>query len=261
MRWRPVIAVTFLLSGLAAFIIYSEGALARRRPEAAPAAAVGTPLEAAGASVFRLVTELPPEPGDPSAPGTTVGGIGTVLFGRFVLTVAHAVNRGSGTTYLVDRKERVPLTPVARVEKADLALFLLPAGTRLPSFPYPIGDSETLRLGDSVALLEHEPAAGALFRPGAVAALRGSEAVSTVARGEAVFLMSLGLVAGESGAPVVAPRGGTYELVGLAQGTYIGPRQLAWAIRIEEILAALETLPRDSASPETRQFVRLCRGA
>jgi S1-C subfamily serine protease len=253
-----VVAVTFLLSGLAAFIIYSEGALARRRPEAPPAAAGGIPLEAAGCSVFRLVTELPPEPGDPAAAGTTVMGTGTVLFGRFVLTVAHAVGRDTATTYLVDGAERMPLTPVARVEKADLALFLLPAGTRLPSFPYPIGDSETLRLGDSVALLEHEPAAGALFRPGAVAALRGPEAVSTVARGEAVFLMSLGLVAGESGAPVVTPRDGSYELVGLAQGTYIGPRQLAWAIRIEEALQALGA-SRDAAASETRRFLRLCR--
>lgn len=258
MRRRPVIAITILLSGLAAFIIYSGGASARRTPATAPAAVVGTPLESAGTSVFRLVTELPPEPGDPSAAGTTVLGTGTVLFDRYVLTVAHAVHHGSGTTYLVDGAERVPLTTVARLEKADLALFLLPEGASLPSFPYPIGDSEALRLGDSVALLEHEPAAGALFRPGAVAALRGSEAVSTVAPGEAVFLMSLGLVAGESGAPVVAPRAGSYELVGLAQGTYIGPRQLAWAIRIDKALRALGS-SQGAAASETRRFLRLCR--
>jgi hypothetical protein len=253
-----VIAATFLLSGLAAFIIYSESALARRPVVAAPPAVGSVPLESAGSSIFRLVTELPPEPDDPSPAGTNVEGIGTVLYDRFVLTVAHAVGRDTGATYLVDGAERVPLRPLARLEEADLALFLLPAGRSLPSFPYRIGHSGTLRLGDSVALLEPDPAAGALFRPGAVAALRGPAAVSTVARGQAVFLMSLGLVAGESGAPVLARRDGTYELVGLAQGTYIGPRHLAWAIRIEEALGALEA-SRDAAASETRRFLRLCR--
>ncbi|MBI4169123.1 MAG: trypsin-like peptidase domain-containing protein [Acidobacteria bacterium] len=296
MRWRPVLAATILLSGLAAIILYSESALARWKagagagPGAEPppppgyddglcGEGGGSPLSAAGSSVFRLATEVAFDTGDSAPTKTHVEGSGTVFFGRFVLTVAHAVTldslettvktprgqvtipvdarRVSEATHLLDGKEKVPLTPLARVEEADLALFLLPEGKILPSFPYPIGDSEALRLGDYVALLERDSVAGVLFRPGAVAALRGSEAVSALARSESVFLMSLGLIAGESGAPVVALRDGSYELVGLAQGTYIGPRQLAWAIRIKE---ALETLSRSAASPEARQFLTLCRG-
>ncbi|MBI1951942.1 MAG: trypsin-like peptidase domain-containing protein [Acidobacteria bacterium] len=164
----------------------------------------------------------------------------------------------SEKTWLLSGNLRVPLTPVARDEEADLALFRLPDRTGLPSFPYPVGDSETLRLGDPIAVLGADPVAGPIFRPGSVAGLHGSAAMQSVTRGDRVFLMSLALASGESGAPILAARGGSYEMVGVAQGTYIGPRQLAWAIRIGP---GLESLARRDASDEVRRFVRLCRGA
>lgn len=235
-------------------------------------------IERAGSAVFPLLTEVEFDTGENTPGRATVEGTGTVLFGRYVLTAAHAVTqerlemtvrtprgdlvlpvmgpRVSERTWLLSGNLRVPLTPVARDEEADLALFRLPDRTGLASFPYPVGDSETLRLGDPIAVLGADPVAGPLFRPGSVAGLHGSSAIQSVTRGDRVFLMSLALASGESGAPILAARGGSYELVGVAQGTYIGPRQLAWAIRIGP---GLESLSRQDASDEVRKFVHLCR--
>jgi S1-C subfamily serine protease len=235
-------------------------------------------LKSAGASVFPLVTEVDFDTGEETPERATVEGTGTVFFGRFVLTVAHAVTlerlerrvrtatgemrlpvegrRLSEMTWLVAGERRLPLTPLARDAANDLALLLLPKGEDLPAFPYLIGDSESLDLGDPIAVLGRDPVAGVLFRQGSVAALRGSAGVARLSNSERAFLISLALTEGESGAPILAARGGAYELVGLAQGTYIGPRQLAWAVRIGP---ALEALARRDGSSRIRQFLRLCR--
>lgn len=235
-------------------------------------------IRAAGGSVFPLRTEVTFDTGEEAPEVSVIEGTGTVLFDRYVLTVAHAVTlerlektirtpRGDMTlpvdgrrisekTWLMAGDLRLPLTPVVRADKSDLAVFLLPRGVDLPSFPCPIGDSETLDLGDPIAVLGNDPVAGVLLRPGSVAALRGSGLVASLTRPEQVFLISLALTSGESGAPVVAARPEGWVLVGLAQGTYIGPRQLAWAIRIGP---ALEELSRMERSSDLQTFLRIWR--
>jgi hypothetical protein len=274
-------AQILLVCGMAALIACSGLALARLRSPAAGASGKPVPsLSAAGRSVFPLLTEVSFDTGEGTPTRTTVEGSGTVFFGRFVLTVAHAVTlerleatvrtprgertvpldarRTAETTYLMDGDEKIPLTALAQDAQADIALFLLPRGTHLPSFPYPVGDSEALELGDPVALLESDAMAGVIFRSGSVAGLRGTAAAATVSSSRDLFLISLGLTQGESGAPILGQRGGAHTLVGLAQGTYVGPRQLGWAIRIGPALRALE---RGRSSPEMREFRRLCCGA
>jgi S1-C subfamily serine protease len=243
-----------------------------------PWAGGGVSLGQAGASVFPLRTEVEFDTGEEEPQRAVVEGTGTVLFQRFVLTVAHAVTldrlevtlrtpRGEVTlpvegeplsvkTWLVAGEQRVPLVPLALDDKADLALFLLPRRADFPGFPYAIGDSEALEIGDSIAVLGSDRVAGVLVRKGTVAALRGSAPVERLSSSHRTFLISLALTEGESGAPIVVRREGAYSLVGLAQGTYIGPRQLAWAIRIGP---ALEALARRGGSAEIRKFVRLCR--
>ncbi len=274
-------ARALLYVGMAVLVVYSGVALARFRSETQLASEeTAVSLREAGRSVFHLVTEVAFDTGDEAPTRTTVEGTGTVLFDHFVLTVAHTVTlerlearvrtprgertvpldarRTSQTTYLLDEERRIPLAALARDAEADLALFRLPEGTSLPSFPYPIGDSEALELGDPVALLESDDIAGVIFRPGSVAGLRGTAAVSTVSPGKDLFLISLGLTQGESGAPILALRHGAHTLVGLAQGTYIGPRQLGWAVRIGP---ALRALVRGRSTPAIHEFRRLCCGA
>lgn len=276
MKRRPRLARPQVVPAAAALIIGAAIVAALVLDTARDARGLGS----AGSSVFALLTEVEFDSGEGPPTRVTLEGTGTVLFGRFVLTVAHATTqdrletmvrsphgtvtlpvetrRGDQKTWLLSGALRVPLTPLLRDPAADLALFRLPDNSGLPSFPYPIGDSETLDLGDPIAVLGTDPEAGPVFRPGSVAALRGSSVMKPVARSEGVFLISLALAPGESGAPVLAWRNGAYELVGLAQGTYIGPRQLAWAIRISP---ALEALSRAGAPEEVRRFVRLCRRA
>lgn len=245
-------------------LFYAGVATARRQgPSGGAPAGRGhaSPIVAAGAAVFPLRTEVRFDTDGGATHSTLVGGTGTILFGRYVLTVAHAVTvdrlevkvktrrgektrpvegrRLEETTWLVVDGEKIVLTPLARDTRIDLALFALPEGTSLPSLPCPIAGSDTLELGDSVALLSSDPVAGLMFRPASVTALRGSELVKSLTSNEHVFLVSLALTSGESGSPVVALGDRSCALVGLAQGTYIGPRQLAWAIRIDPALDAL----------------------
>ena len=197
--------------------------------------------------------------------------------GRDATSRAVPARTGAGTTWLVaDRSgRRVPLEPLARSSQADVAVFRLPAGENLPSLPYPPGDDTALQMGDAVAILGKDPVAGPLFRPGVVAALRSplgetSDAIiaaSIRSRSASIegalgpggpppaFLISLGLLSGESGSPILAMRRGGYQLVGLAQGTFVGPRQLAWAIRL---LPALRSLAQDDPSPGLRSFLARC---
>ncbi len=271
---RPARAKSLLVPGIIALLVGLGVVVGHLQPWSRGSA----PLRSAGSSVFPLLTEVDFDTGEEAPERATVEGTGTVLFGRFVLTVAHAVTlerlekrvrtprgamslpvegrRVSEQTWLVAGDRRLALAPVARDEQVDLALFLLPKGESLPVFPYPIGDSETLDLGDAIAVLGRDPVAGVLFRQGSVAALRGTAKAASLSDSERVFLISLALTEGESGAPILAARDGAYELVGLAQGTYIGPRQLAWAIRLAP---ALEAFSRRNGSSKIRQFLRLCR--
>lgn len=191
----------------------------------------------------------------------TLEGIGTVLFDRYVLTVAHAVSharleegiryseQGAGlpyvprsfqeNTYLLLPSGRAPLEPLARNEEVDVALFGLPADVSTPALPCAIGDSDSLRLGGPVLLVERDILAGPLVRPAAVAALRGSRKTAALAPSAQTFILTLGLVAGESGSPLLLSDDRSCELVGLAQGTYVGPRQLAWGIRVRDAMEAL----------------------
>lgn len=262
-----------LFPGIVVFIIASGAALVLW--ESASRASAG--LRSAGSAVFPLLTETEFDTGDNTPSTTRVEGTGIVLFNRFVLTVAHAVTqerleitmltpRGNVTlpvearrvsekTWLLAGDLRMPLVLLLRDAESDLALFRLPEKAGLASFPLPFGDSETLDLGDPVAVLASDPEAGAVFRPGSVAALRGAAAMKGVAKGDEVFLISLALTQGESGAPILVKRNGAYQLVGLAQGTYLGPRQLAWAIRI---IPALRALARRADTRDVRKFLRLC---
>ncbi len=269
-----------------ALLFWAGMAVAHRRgaPGVAPFSASpstgAVPLEAAGSAVFPLLTEVVFDTGEGPPQRSAVEGIGTVLYGRYVLTVAHATTldhleaqvrtprgtmtlpvdgrRLSETTWLVDGDRRSLLIPLGRDETVDVALFALPAQADLPSFPCPIAGDRPPVLGEPIALLGSDPQAGVMVRPASVTALRGPGLVGSVANVERVFLVSLALASGESGAPIIALRDGSCALIGLAQGTYLGPRQLAWAVRIDPALQAL-ALPAPAASEAPAGVVEFLR--
>src|SRR5213593_403251 len=98
-RRRPPAAKAFLLPGIIALVICLGVVVAHWQPWSRGSA----PLRAAGSSVFPLLTEVDFDTGEEAPERATVEGTGTVFFGRFVLTVAHAVT--------LDRLEKRVRTP------------------------------------------------------------------------------------------------------------------------------------------------------
>ncbi|MFQ5876606.1 MAG: trypsin-like peptidase domain-containing protein [Acidobacteriota bacterium] len=266
-----------LIGSLAAALLL--GGVVQGRPARERVTAGGPgPAPPFVAATFPVATEVLFEArGESGRRAVTLEGIGTVLFGRYVLTVAHAATwkrfegelrskRSPGassgrarkvkeTTRLLLPEGPVPLRPLARDDRADVALFMLPRDTEAPPFPCAVGDSDAIRLGGPIVLVERDETAGPIVRPAAVAALRGTGRSATLSPPEQTFLVSLGLVSGESGSPLIRSSGGSCELVGLAQGTYVGARQLSWGIRIHE---AMEALWRSGSPPPGAFFRRVC---
>ena len=179
-------------------------------------------------------------------------GMGTVVNGKYILTVEHVVGvdgyylRGpfgrmkmpgwtveKRVTTLLAHGERVPLKVLYRNKKLDLALMELPEGITATSFPGKLGDSDDLYVGNFIYLVGNPALGGLNVRQGIVSALQAPAGVSEVnSVAEHTFMISNGLVSGDSGTPVVAIRDGKYEIVGLAQGVFYSSNKLGWAIRI-----------------------------
>jgi serine protease Do len=145
----------------------------------------------------------------------------------------HTFLRHGGSDHL--------LKAVYRDRPNDIALFELPKGVRPPSFPYALGNSDDLRVGNYIYVVGNPMNLGVNVREGIVSALRAPQEISHVdAKGENAFMVSNGLVPGDSGTPVIAIRDDRFELVGLSQGTFVGNNRLGWVIRINAIRYLLD---------------------
>ena len=180
---------------------------------------------------------------------------GVVLFDRYVLTVDHAVSnytlelkstRGENLTPVRRRKQETFIfvngTPhrlhdLLRDRHTDVALFRLPDGLELPSFPYEIGNSDELLVGHFIYVVGNPMNMGFNVREGIVSTVRAPERLSVISAVPAnAFMVSNGLNPGYSGTPAIAIRDGQFELVGLTQGTFLTGQHLGWVIRINSIL-------------------------
>ena len=181
-----------------------------------------------------------------------------VVVGRFILTVEHVVTlhelkiqtptgvleppgkKVEEVTYLRWGGGVHDLKVMYRNKDDDIALFELPLGVSPPSYPYEVGDSDDLRMGNYVYVVGNPMNLGINVREGIVSALIAPDQISHIdAKGENAFMVSNGLVSGDSGTPVIAIRDGRFELVGLSQGTFIGNTRLGWVIRINAIRGLL----------------------
>ena len=124
----------------------------------------------------------------------------------------------------------------------DVALFRLPPGLTLKSFPYRIGNSDDLEVGNYIYLVGNPMNFGINVREGIVSSLKAPRVVTEVDSIAAnAFMVSNGLNPGDSGTPVIAIRDGEYELVGLSQGSFIRSQRLGWVIRINTVLRRIKT--------------------
>lgn len=191
-------------------------------------------------------------PGGKTASNTRTGG--GIIIGKYILTVAHVVMQenlvvtspfgyievpakklGDKTVALLDGA-KIVLTAVYLKKEDDLAIFKLPDGISVSPFPYEIGNSDDLEIGNAVYLVGNPLGVGINVRPGMVSATEAPKETEGVdGKSKNFFVLSGGLYKGDSGSPIIAIRDGKFELVGIAEGVFSGSSQLGFAIRINVV--------------------------
>ncbi len=187
---------------------------------------------------------------------------GVLTFDRYILTVNHAVSQEnlqvemitpvgvqsidvpseklSEHTYLKLNGTRIELEEVVKGKDDDIAIFKVPDGLDLNSFPYGIGNSDDLQVGNFLYVIGNPMNYGINVREGIVSSMIAPEAIAAILpRYENAFMISNGVNPGDSGTPVIAIRDGQYELVGLSQGIFTNAQNLSWAIKINPIIRKL----------------------
>ena len=187
-------------------------------------------------------------------------GSDVILGGRFVLTVEHVVAQHDltvitpiGVVEVLVKKvpeetsfrwkgKSYPLRPVYKNREEDIALLEIPSGVHPSSFPYPLGDSNDLRVGNFVYVIGNPLSLGVNVREGIVSALQAPRQASAIGvKPMHAFMVSNGLSPGDSGSPIIAIRDGRFELVGISQGTVSTNTRLSWGIRINLIRNLIRT--------------------
>ena len=166
-------------------------------------------------------------------------GTGIVLFGRYILTVRHVVvaeppmedtpfgeaeilgKKIFEQTFLEHEGKLHPLKLLMADKMADAALFLLPEGLTLNSFPYRLGNSSKLEAGNFLYTVGQPGNWSLSVREGIIGSVAGD-----------IFTVSNGLNPGESGGAVIGIRDGEYELVGVAWSSFFNRQRLGVVIGI-----------------------------
>jgi hypothetical protein len=192
---------------------------------------------------------------------------GVLILDRYILTVNHAVSQDSlqvemltpvgmqsmevpaeklsEKTYLKLGDRRIGLEEIVKGKEDDIAIFRVPDDVQLTSFPYKIGNSDELQVGNFIYVIGNPMNYGINVREGIVSAMMAPEAIAAVLpRFENAFMISNGVNPGDSGTPVIAIRDGNYELVGLSQGIFTNAQNLSWAIKINPIINKLKGMGR-----------------
>jgi S1-C subfamily serine protease len=194
-------------------------------------------------------------------------GSGVILDGRYVLTVEHVVVQNgysvstpfgpiqvlaekiSEETYFQWKNKKYPLRMVYKNKDEDIALLEILSEVRPPSFPYQIGNSDDLRVGNFVYVVGNPLSIGINVREGIVSATKAPPGISASGvEPRHMFMVSNGLMPGDSGSPIIAIRDGRFELVGISQGTISQNTRLSWGIRINVIrnlLRSARAVPMD----------------
>ena len=214
-------------------------------------------------SVYFLHTDTEFKLEDGEVITAELDGAGVLVLGKYILTVSHAVSHDSlqaemltpmgiqkidlpaeklsEKTSLDLHGSRISLEEVVKGKEDDIAIFTIPDGLQLNSFPYEIGNSDELQVGHFIYVVGNPMNYGINVREGIVSSMIAPEAIAAVLpRFENAFMISNGVNPGDSGTPVIAIRDGKYELVGLSQGIFINTQSLSWAIKINPILIKLK---------------------
>jgi S1-C subfamily serine protease len=208
---------------------------------------------------------------------------GVLTFDRYILTVNHAVSQEnlqvemitpvgvqsidvpseklSEHTYLKLNGTRIELEEVVKGKDDDIAIFKVPDGLDLNSFPYDIGNSDDLQVGNFLYVIGNPMNYGINVREGIVSSMIAPEAIAAILPlYENAFMISNGINPGDSGTPVIAIRDGQYELVGLSQGIFTNAQNLSWAIKINPIIKKLNEGMGRKGNPQAEGQEKITKG-
>ncbi|MEK7599264.1 MAG: hypothetical protein AAB474_02335 [Patescibacteria group bacterium] len=188
---------------------------------------------------------------------TEFGGIALAISSKRILALSHVVSEcdcavceprhlelESEKTYLVQEQgELILLKNIYKNAENDIAIFSVPDNIELHAFPYPVGNSDELKVGNF--LYQMGDRIGSLVvKEGIVSSVKGPPKKAVIHRGygnpDNAFMISNGVNVRDSGSPVVAIRDGNFELVGLVQGEFTNMKRMGWAIRINTICEILK---------------------
>ncbi len=233
-------------------------------------------------SVYFLHTETEFKLEDGEVITAELDGAGVVIHDGYILTVSHAVSHNSlqvemltpmgiqtidvpaeklsEQTYLNLNGSRIRLEEIVKGKEDDIAIFKVPDRFQLKSFPYNIGNSDELQVGDFIYVIGNPMNYGINVREGIVSSMIAPEAIAAILpRFENAFMMSNGVNPGDSGTPVIAIRDGKYELVGLSQGIFTNAQNLSWAIKINPIINKLKEGMEKIKNPQMEQQEKISK--
>lgn len=183
-------------------------------------------------------------------------GVGLVI-GNWILALNHAVSNCDCAiceipnyllekTYLVYKDELILIKMLYKnPENDDIVLFGgVPDSVELQSFPYPIGNSDDLKIGNFLYQIG-DRIGFFIVKEGIVSSLKGPpenrvKNTNVKYSSNNAFMITNGVNTGDSGSPVIAIRDGSFELVGLVQGEFTNMKRMGWAIRINTICKILK---------------------
>ena len=177
-------------------------------------------------TVFKVPEWIRP-PGDKTTDEQVSDTFALVLENRVLITLAHVVVRSGVVVNTPQGLMRVPAEKLSEdvfvvknsaehklkplyVDGEDVAFFEIPKDVSVRPFPYSLGNSDELEIGNLVYVLGNPMLSGLNVREGIVSALSFPDFKDA-------FSVSNGVYPGDSGMPAIAIRDGKFELVGLAQ--------------------------------------------
>ena len=164
------------------------------------------------------------------AKGNRWTGSGFVVHDGYIATNHHVVdNMWIGSAKLVGEEEIYPVETILDIDKErDLAIIKV-AGIDAPALP--LGDSNTVQIGDKVYVVGNPRGLEGLFSDGIISAIRGGSA-------DKIFQMTAPISQGSGGGPVFNEKG---EVIGVSFAALRDGQNLNFAVPVNYLKSLANT--------------------
>ena len=168
-------------------------------------------------------------------------GSGFVVREGLIATCEHVLEgMVSGTVESVLNETKYPITAVVAVSKKhDLAIVEVPG---FPAPALPLGDSDTVQVGDTVYVAGNPEKHEGTFSIGNISAIRSEgiylELDKKHVEGK-IFQITAPISQGSSGGPVLDKRG---SVIGIAIAGFLGAQNLNYVIAVDRLKSLLATI-------------------